>query len=92
MCPSHINDDYEAFLSIDCTLGHLLQNPGARALLQPILHTAFASAGADGTPLSETQLLRFAAPMKLRDALEYGSISTEELQQLQAQLCKLKNA
>lgn len=90
-CPAHINDDYEAFLSVDCTLGHLLQNPGARALLQPVLHTAFASAGAGGTALSEAQLLSFAAPMKLCDALEFGRISAEELQQLQAQLCKLEN-
>ncbi|MPN25331.1 hypothetical protein SDC9_172740 [bioreactor metagenome] len=80
VCPAHINDDYEAFLSVDCTLGHLLQNPSARTLLQPILRAAFAGTGAGDSALSEDELLSFAAPLKLRDALEFGHISAEELQ------------
>ena len=57
----------------------------------PILRAAFAGTGAGDSALSEDELLSFAAPLKLRDALEFGHISAEELQQLQTQLCKLKN-
>lgn len=37
LCQAHINGDFEAFLSADCSFRKLMSNPKAKALLEPVL-------------------------------------------------------
>lgn len=36
-CTNHVNGDYEEYLSEECTVGKLLDNPSSRVLIEPVL-------------------------------------------------------
>ncbi len=85
---THITDDYEAFLSVDCTVAHIMGNPeGARitgALFEELKKKA-------GSELSDETMQSFLQKMKLRDVLEYGEVPKEQIHSFNEQLSKIPN-
>lgn len=81
-CSAHINDDNAPFLSLDCTIGHLMENPKAANILQPLLSRGQRSATEMGSMVSR---------MKLRDALGFAHVPPEMLKALADQLSTIPN-
>lgn len=86
-CPARVNDNHEPFCSVRCTVGHLMANAQARALLLPMLQ---AAAQAHGGSVEDS--LGMAANMTLLDALNYGKTPKNVIEQLDSQLRKIPNA
>lgn len=82
VCKAHVNGDQEAFLSVDCTIGRLLDNRRAAELLEPV----FAQFREGGGVISE--LVR---RMKLRDAMAFRRLPEETVEELQQKLAEIPN-
>ena len=93
VCKPHISDDFEAFLSVDCTFARLMGNPQAKAILEPMMaKMPEADAEAAGTQLEMTDdLLAMMSKMKLRDMLSFGKTPEEVVKMLDEQLKKIPN-
>lgn len=77
-CARYTCGDYDEYLSLDCTIGHLFENEEAKALLEPICppNVSFEN----------------AKKMTLRGALGFTSIPKEDTEALDEQLRKIKNS
>lgn len=82
VCKAHVNGDQEAFLSADCTIGRLLDNPQAAALLEPV----FAQFREEGGVISE-----FVRRMKLRDAMAFRHVPEETVREIGERLAGIPN-
>lgn len=97
-CSRRVNDDCEEFLSVDCTITHLMANEQARAILAPMMAAAqekMAEKYGDKMPKqSETQnpALGLGAKMTLRSALAFGNVPQQMVEQLNAALKQIKNS
>ena len=95
LCPSHMNDDHEPFLSVACTFGHLMQNETAAAILQPMIDALISNlsdnAAGMAAAFDDSDGPSMVQGMKLCDLLAYGNISDEALQALDAQLHQIEN-
>lgn len=80
VCGSHANGDHAPTLSIDCTIGHLLKNEKAAALLQPMM----AGAG-------KKMPLEVMAPVPLATALRFASLTEEQKSKLNNMLSAIPN-
>lgn len=83
VCKAHISGDSAPFLSVDCTIGHLMENSNARDILEPILSRSKRNGGE-----RSDMVLR----MKLRDALQFGAVSEETVQMINRRLSSIPNA
>ena len=97
-CGRRINDDYEEFFSVDCTVAHLMANDHARAVLTPMMAAAqqtMAEKYGDRLPKAEVHTqstdLGMGAKMTLRTALSYGNVPEQMVDQLNAALKKIPN-
>lgn len=81
-CKPHVNGNAEEYLSVDCTIGHLLNDPEARNILEPILSRSGQSMDHIGGII-----LR----MKLRDAMRFGQASEEDIQSVNTRLSGIRN-
>lgn len=97
-CRKRVNDDFEAFLSVDCTMAHLMENAQARAILMPMMEAAQKTMaekyGDQMTKMSEKSgnaAAGLGAKMTLRSALAYGSVPEQMVEQLNAELKKIPN-
>ena len=96
-CSRRVNDDCEPFLSVDCTMSHLMANEQARAILAPMMAAAqkkMAEKYGDKIPKqAETQDpgLGLGAKMTLRSALAYGNVPQQMVEQLNEALKQMKN-
>ena len=79
-CGSHANGDHGRFLSIDCTIGHLLENPQAVALLQPLM----AGAG-------NRMPLEVMKPIPLATALRFAGLTEQQKNAVNAALNAIPN-
>lgn len=82
VCPAHVNGDHEAALSVDCTIGWLLENLEATKILEPV----FAQFRQDGMTMSN-----LTKRMKLRDALAFVRAPEELVQSIAEQLGRISN-
>lgn len=89
-CKARINGDREDYLSVDCTLGKLLGDAGARAVLEPLLQEARRGMP-EGAEESSEDMAGLAQNMKLRDALGFANVPGAMIDQLNDQLKKLPN-
>ena len=98
-CSKRVNDDCEPFLSVDCTVAHLMANPQAQAVLAPMMAAAQKTmaekygdqisrdTGAQGNDYSG-----LGAKMTLRSALAYGNVPQDMVEQLNAMLKQIENS
>lgn len=99
-CKKRYNDDYEEFLSVDCTMGLLMANEQARGILAPMMAAAqekmaekygdkmeMGSGGAD----TGDGTAGIGAKMTLRSALQYGNVPEEMVNELDARLQEIPN-
>ena len=84
-CPGRINDDGGEYLSADCTLGYLMEQESAKAILAPIIKNIEDRQAQN----NQTELFNFAKKMKLRDALAQNNMTTEMIDAIDARLKKL---
>lgn len=82
VCKAHTNGNADDYLSVDCTIGHLLSNPEARKILEPLL----THSGESIDTISE--MIR---RMKLQDALRFGRMPEETIQSVNTQLSTIRN-
>lgn len=99
-CGKRVNDDYEKFLSVDCTMELLMANEQARGILAPMMAAArkkmaekYGDRMKEGSSGIETGegISGMGAKMTLRSALRYGSVSEEMINQLDARLREIPN-
>ena len=97
-CGRTLNGDREDFLSVDCTMGHLMTNEQAREILIPMLETAAGKAAEmhiERIPEQknswEAIVSGMGARMTLRDTLGFTGASEEAIQQLDAKLRTIIN-
>lgn len=89
-CPGRVNDDFEPFCSVDCTMSHLMQNAQARAVLAPMMQAAKENLGGASGDLNQAGV-GLGASMTLRAALRYGKVPETMIQKLNQQLQKIPN-
>lgn len=82
VCKAHINGDADDYLSVDCTIGHLLKYPEARKILEPLLSRSGQSMD---------QISEMIQRMKLQDALRFGRMPEEAIQSVNTQLSAVRN-
>lgn len=91
-CAAKTNGDTDEFLSVDCTLGHLMKNQTAAGLLFPVFKKLAAEAGMDEKGLNMEDMTRgIAGRMKLRDALDFYKTPQATTAEIDAQLRKIPN-
>lgn len=98
VCGRFVSGDKEAFLSVDCTIGHLMENAKAQKLLGHIMGGGMAG-GAAGDDSSQAmaqgmdpeRIQIMVRKMKLRDALAFGNLSAQIVEQLDEQLHQIPN-
>ena len=92
VCKAHVTSDHEAFMSVDCTIGRLMGNPEAKAVLMPILERGTSmGAGQDQEGFTSGNMFEMVKKMKLRDALSYGNVPEDVMNRLNEQLGKIPN-
>lgn len=91
----HVNDDNEAFMSVDCTMQRLMGNPKAAEIVNALL----AKMQENFTPEKAQQaednagmdVAAMAAKMKLRDILSFANTPKEVVDSINAQLNQVPN-
>ena len=94
-CGNRVNDNYEPFCSVDCTISHLMQNAQARAVLAPLMKAAQEKMaqlyGEEMTVGNESDSVGLGANMTLRAALAYGRVPQTTVDALDEQLRRIPN-
>lgn len=91
MCKPVLNADRSGILSVDCTLGYLMEDPDARGYLEEFINRMASSAQnpmAGEMDLKES--MKMAEKMTLREILAFGNTPGEIVSQIDARLRKLK--
>ena len=90
-----VNGNHDEYLNIDCTIGYLMAKPEAQKILQPMLTGAQQQAGGANEAAAEMMnsevIQSMMQMMTLRQALSYGNVPAEVLEQINAQLGAIKN-
>lgn len=80
-CPRMVSGDYEPYLSVDCTIGHLLGNAQAREVLSELVQRAQAMG----------EMGRLMHKMTLRGLYGFIKVPKEVIAALDAQLKQIPN-
>lgn len=80
VCGSHVHGDYEPYLSVRCTLGHLMKNEKAAMLLRPML-----------AALGQRELSLRTAEIPLSTALQFAGLTQNEKEKLDEILKSIPN-
>jgi len=88
VCKAHVSSNHEDFLSVDCTIGHLIGNPEAKAVLDKLIND-IQSAGT-GNPLVSERVFTFKKEV-LRSLLAFLNIDAKTVDAIDAQLRKIPN-
>ncbi|MDO5391485.1 MAG: hypothetical protein Q4F24_10410 [Eubacteriales bacterium] len=93
MCPKTLNGNHGEFLSVDCTMGHLLKNPASAEIVGTMLHKAGENKDNTGMAgnLSKEQMQMMMQNMTLREMLQYGQVPETVQEQINAQLMSILN-
>lgn len=81
-----INDDYEKFLSVDCTMEYLTGNEQIMTVLAPLMAAAL-----DAAEGPHYERLELGAKPTLRDELIYNSVPEDLVEQIDQALKKIPN-
>ena len=81
-CPARINDDGGDTLTVDCTLGYLLKNAKAKAMLEPVI-AAGLQAQSYGPGVDA---MGFLLLLRLRDVLRFAKASPDDVAAIDRQL------
>lgn len=87
-CRAHVTGNYEKYLSVDCTMGYLMEKPEAMEIIGEIYQKI---ASQEGAPSVEGEMGGYIRRMRLRDVLGYGNVPQEQVTALDEQLKKIKN-
>lgn len=97
-CGGRVNGDFEPYLSVDCTVGHLMANEEAQKVLAPMLQAmqkTVAEKYGDRLAKAEEQNkkadLGMGAKMTLRAALAYGNLPEQMVEQMNNALKQIPN-
>lgn len=93
-CKAHVNDDSHAFLSADCTLKRLMDNPEAKVILEPVIRAVVRKRLEESGETVEdldNDPWKLVRNLKLRDALGFAGTPKELVEELDSQLRKLPN-
>lgn len=95
-CARKINEDKAPFLSVDCSMGRLMANAAARAILAPMMEAAkerMAEKYGDRMEIGNQTAGTAGLGMKmtLRSALVYGNTPDEIVKRLDSELRKIPN-
>ena len=80
-CKPHFTGDDDPYLSVDCTIGHLLKNEKAREAMGDIL-AQFET---------NEEMLEAVSRMQIKGVLGFFRIPKEEIEDLDAKLKKIEN-
>lgn len=98
----YANGNDEEYLSVDCTMGYLMRNEKAAAILGPMMQQA-AQGGAAGegkeaqaqndmtASMTPEAMHHMMNHMVLRDMLQFGQVPKEAVEQINAQLKNIPN-
>ncbi len=84
--PKSLNGDADEYLSVRCTVGHVLSSEGGRSVIEPI----FDQMRRPGTSVEES-LNPTILGMKLKDMLHFAGAPDDAIAAIDAQLNKVKN-
>ncbi len=92
----HVSADWDAYLSVDATVGCVMKNPQGAALLEHLMEQkkealAANRQSANMETLSPGQALSFGKSFTIRHILKYAKVPPEAVEALDAQLKKTKN-
>lgn len=90
VCKVHMTGDYEDFLSLDCTVGRLLDNPQSGPTLKAMLEEMAPNTMLEGIDL-QGEAGRFLRKLRLRDALDYVPVTPDFVVSLDEKLKKIPN-
>lgn len=80
-CKSHFTGDNDPYLSVDCTIGHLLKNEKAREVLSDIMDQFETN----------QEMLEAVSRMQIKGVLGFFGTPEEEIEDLDAKLNKIAN-
>lgn len=92
-CKDHVNGNHEAFLSVECTVGHLKGKEKAWNFLEPLIEEMYQQAETqnEGNIISLDEMKVFIEKMRLCDVLEYANAPGNVKEQLNDTLTKIPN-
>lgn len=90
-CKSHISDDHEAWLSLDCTIGRIFGNPEAKKVLTDTIEKMRKEIVPFSPELTFEDMMGILSSMKLRDLLAERGIETDRFDELDEKLGKVPN-
>lgn len=91
LCKPHVDDDGEAWLSLDCTIGRLFGNPEALHVLNSVISQMKEKVVPFSPDMSFDDMMHALSTMKLRDLLVEHRICTDKFDELDRLLGKLPN-
>ena len=89
-CKAHDNGDNELFLSVDCSVGHLLEHPQAAQIVKEFI----GQVKTDFDPSSDsvdTVISPMVRKWMLRDLITFSKAGDETIDRLEQQLSKIPN-
>lgn len=88
-----LNDDIEPFCSVDCTMGCLMANEQASAVLAPMIAAVRKNTSQEHAEYAaeDSAMAQMVANMTLRSVLAFASTPKEQVDQLDAALRKVPN-
>ena len=91
LCKPHLDDDGEAWLSLDCTIGRLWGNPEALRILEPVIAQMKKHIVPFSPEMTFEDMMQLLSKMKLRDLLSERGLCMEMFEELDEQLGKVPN-
>ena len=91
LCKAHMDDDGEAWLSLDCTIGRLWGNPEALRVLEPVTVEMKKHIKPFTPDMTYEEMMQCLSNMKLRDLLSERGLCLELFEELDEQLGKIPN-
>lgn len=87
-----VNGNSETYFSIDCTIGYIMENEEARAVLEPIMSAA-KNMSQRKEELASAEVIQNSMIMRmtLRDILQFSNMPEEVKEQLDGALRKIPN-
>lgn len=86
---AHISADWEPFLSVDCTLGHIQGNPAGAGILEEFMDRG--DGAADSLRKVPPEIENTLKRMILRDIMNHTGTEGAELEELDARLRQIPN-
>jgi len=91
LCKPHVDDDYEAWLSLDCTIGRLWGNPEALRVLDPVIVQMKEKIEPFSQEMTFEDMIHILSNMKLKDLLSERGICMEKFEELDKLLGTIPN-